>query len=189
MSPITLGILAASGAASVGDYELITSTVLTSSAASVTFSNLNTAAVAYKHLQIRMVARTSDASTFNDCYMRFNGDTSSNYSWHEVYGFNGSASSYGVASQSRIDIATLTGNNASANLFCPTIVDILDWQSTTKTKTARSLSGMNVDNSNNVLALFSGAWFSTSAINSILLYPSAGNFVANSRFSLYGLRG
>jgi hypothetical protein len=52
-----LGILSAAGAGGgvAGDYELISSEILGTTAASVTFSSLGDYSSTYKHLQIRAV--------------------------------------------------------------------------------------------------------------------------------------
>jgi len=67
------------------------------------------------------------------------------------------------------------------------VLDILDAYSTTKNKTIRSLSGMTGGANN--LQLYSGLWNNTAAISSLNIFPGATNFVAGSRFSLYGIRG
>jgi hypothetical protein len=78
--------------------------------------------------------------------------------------------------------------SSTANVFGAFVVDILDPFETTKNTTVRSLGGMNAAWAS--IELRSGAWLSTSAAASILLKPLVGgNFVANSRFSIYGIKG
>lgn len=181
MSPITLGILAASGAASVGSYELITSTVLSSSAASVTFSNLGTAAAAYKHLQIRMVVLNSANSTL----VRYNSDsTNGNYRSHGLYGVSGSVTSEDVA-WARAGGLVASPEGFSTSDPNAAILDVLDWQGS-KNKTGRTLSGRG----SGAIMLASHVWLSTAAITSIQLLSNGANpYLTGSRFSLYGLRG
>jgi len=189
MGLIPLGFWAASGAGggAAADYELISTTVLGSSASSVTFSGLGTSAAAYKHLQIRLVGRfASGTGTFGDTYMRFNADTGNNYSWHEVYGFNGSMGSYGLGSTNKIYVGSQAQPDAVANYFIPSIIDIADFASTSKNKTARISNG-GISGSSSIIDLSSGAWYSTAAITSINLY-GGGDWAAGSRFSLYGLK-
>ena len=187
---IPLGFLAASGV-SAGSFDLLETQVLGSSAASVTFSSLSTYASTYKHLEIRASVRTDRSGADSDpVVMQFNTDTASNYSRHGLGGYyiGGSRAVYsnGAASQTSIMVSEnvpVSGSTASA--FGSFIVDILDPFETTKNKTARSFSGMNASWSS--IELRSGAWFSTSAVSSVLLKPLVGgNFVTNSRFSLYG---
>jgi hypothetical protein len=169
------------------DFELISSQFLTSSVSSVSFTNLQNYSQ-YKHLQLRVTARSDAAPEIRDMYIRINGDGGSNYSWHEVYGFNGSMGAYGVGSQTSAYAGSIAGSTAAANLFGPIVIDIVDFASTSKNKTIKSLSGVPHSGATNVIALASGAWLSTSAITSIQLYPSGGNLITCSRFSLYGVK-
>lgn len=187
MSPITLGILAASGAGAVGSYELISSTVLTSSAASVTFSNLGTSAAAYKHLQIRYTARDSNAANYVETFsIRFNGDTGSNYSRHSLRGNGSSVFSNAGTNQTLIEIGHIAGNSLGSGIFAAGVIDILDFTAA-KNKTVRSLTGGA--STGQEVALWSGSWMSTAAVTSILLESYGASFITGSRFSLYGLRG
>jgi hypothetical protein len=194
---IPWGIWAASKATTgaAGDYELISTTVLGSSTPSVTFSNLGTVAAAYKHLQIRATARTDRSGADSDpIILRFNSDSTSSYSRHGLYGYNfsgsGSVQSNGSSSaQTSLYVAeNVAVSSSTANAFGAIVADILDFQSTSKNKTVRSLAGMNAAWSS--IELRSGAWLSTSAVTSITVQPLIGsNLVTGSRFSLYGLRG
>jgi len=183
MSPITLGILAASGAGTPGDFELISTTVLSSTAASVTFSNLGTAASAYKHLQLRAVHKMTAAS--ETALMQFNSDTGSNYRVHRLTGTGSAVTSadFGL----RNSLVPLTATGTASGVYSATIVDILDFNSSSKNTTVRSLSG-RLDTATEI-NLYSGVWLSTAAITSITLPATAGSIDVGSRFSLYGLRG
>lgn len=178
-----------SGAGPSADYELISTTVLGSSAASVTFSGLGTSAAAYKHLQIRLTAR-SDNSGGQSAYVRLNGDSGTNYAMHTLEG-NGSAV-YSGASTSQTSalmfIGGLPGNNSTSGIFEAAIFDLLDFSSTSKNKTMRVLDG-TIGNVVSNIRLNSGLWMSTSAVTSISISPQVNNFVAGARFSLYGLKG
>jgi hypothetical protein len=72
---IPFGILSAAGAGGgvAGDYELISSEILGTTAASVTFSSLGDYSSTYKHLQIRAVVRHSAADNENYTTITFNG--------------------------------------------------------------------------------------------------------------------
>jgi hypothetical protein len=66
------------------------------------------------------------------------------------------------------------------------VCDILDPFETTKNKTIRSLAGYGSGGNVN---LYSGLWINTSALTSITILASSGNFASASRFSLYGIKG
>jgi hypothetical protein len=188
MALFPLGILSAAGAGGfVDSYELISTTVLAGTAASVTFSNLGDYSSTYKHLQIRWLARSNKASGGGTMYFRFNGDTGSNYSRHAVRGEAGSVTSFGFASQTFGDGGIVAGNTATANAFGGGVTDILDPYSTTKNTTIRTLNGLA--SSTNYVSLTSSAWYNTAALTSILMLPDSNDWVAGSRFSLYGIKG
>lgn len=188
MSPITLGILAASGAGAVGSYELITSTILSSTSASVTFSNLGTAAAGYKHLQIRATVRdTRNGFSGSNHYLRLNGDTGNSYAMHQLYGTGSSVGSGAATSATSIYIGDVPAVGGTTGAYAAEIIDILDFASTSKYKTVRGLCGMAQNY--NWISLNSGVWMSTNAVTSITIFSNLGNLETGSRFSLYGLRG
>lgn len=190
MTLSALGIFSAAGAGGVaGTYELIESQILGSSQASITFSSLGTYSSTYKHLQIRAVARSTRASTNPEILgIRFNADSGSNYSYHQLYGTGSSVVSDAFTSQTSLYALRATGASVAANVFNAGVVDILDPYSTTKNTTTRSAQG-GVETTNLVL-LTSGAWYNTNSITSLELVPATGSsIVAGSRFSLYGIRG
>lgn len=187
-----------SGAGASADYELISTTVLGSTTASVTFSSLNTVAASYKHLQIRAVTRnawSAPGSTTNygaNGEIRFNGDSGTNYRTHYLDG-NGSSVTSGDYSSGNTSayVPDLGGvwDSHTANSYGGFVVDILDFSQTTKNKTIRALGGFS-DGGKRV-ALSSAAWFSNAAITSIVDSEdgSGGGYKSGSRFSLYGLKG
>jgi hypothetical protein len=184
---IPLGILAASGAGLVPDYELISTTVLGGTAASVTFSNLGDYSSTYKHLQIRATARSSRASTVDGLAVRLNGDSGSNYAQHSLQGNFNSVTSSGATSLTRSVVSIITGASSTANYFGGVVIDLLDPFSSTKNKTLRGFGGMASD----FIRLDSGLYINTASVTSITLIQTEGanNLVAGSRFSLYGIRG
>jgi len=182
-----IGFFAASASGGApGSYELISSTILSSTATSVTFSSIDT--TTYKHLQVR-VTSAFNASGVDGLIARFNGDTAANYSGHILQGYNSSVSSGGGGAKTSIYAGEI-GGNATASTFAGTIIDVLDAFSTTKNKTLKSLSGVSQSGLSNIVALHSGAWFNTSAITSLTLTSFSGaSFIVGSRFSLYGIKG
>ena len=108
-------LLAGVGAAQVGDFESIATTVITSDTASVTFSSIPQT---YKHLQLRMFAKTDRADLEDVTLIQFNGDTAANYSYHNIRG-NGTATvSEGAASTSYIYLHfASTGSTGVTNIF------------------------------------------------------------------------
>lgn len=183
---IPLGILASAGGAAAGSYELISTTVLGTDTASVSF-DVSSLASTYKHLQIRATVRDIRSGfPGSQLYVRFNSDTAANYSHHQLYGSGSSVSSAAGANQTVMYAGDIAANDAAAYSYSPVVIDILDPFSTSKYKTIRGLSGTAV--SYIWLSLFSGSWRNTAAVTSIQLLGIA-NLRTASRFSLYGIKG
>ena len=183
MTLSALGIFSAAGAggAPTSDYELLETQILGSEQSSVVFSNLNTYASTYKHLQIRMVSRLSFTATTTDQLMRFNGVTSSSYAGHRLVGNGSSVFANARSGSSSMFIGLVDGAQ-----FTTAVIDVLDFTGT-KNKTVRSFTGVNGGVSE--LMLTSGLFDSTAAITSLTLFPPVYNYVVGSRFSLYGIKG
>jgi len=185
MSFMLLGILnsqAAGGGA--GAYDLLETTTLATSASSVTFTGLGSYSD-YAHLQIRYVAR-NDYSTYPDwTILQFNSDTGANYKSHYIRGYG----SIDAKVSSELRVGLTPGATSTANAFGVGVIDILDFGSTAKNTTTRTLSGLNIFNDPRIW-LGGGLWVDTSAVTSITLDQSrASNFLSGSRFSLYGIKG
>jgi hypothetical protein len=185
---IPLGILASSGGFAEPAYELIETSILTSSASSVTFSNLGTYSSTYKHLQIRAVARTSFNATNGDALrLRFNGDSGANYSVHNLDGNGSSVTSSAATGLTGAPLQRVPAALDTANSYGALVTDLLDVYAA-KNKTVRNLAGFT--GSFNRVFLNSSAWFNTASLTSIEVGSANGaNLVAGSRFSLYGVKG
>lgn len=164
-----------------GAYESIATA--TPSSASVSFTSIPTT---YKHLQIRYLARVTDAVTLNDINIRFNNDSGNNYAFHFLRGSGSAVSVSGAASFSSIQANdVLTGASSTSNVFAVGIIDIHDYANTTKNKTARLFTG-NDQNGSGYSELSSGLWMNTAAINRIDITQTFAN---GSIISLYGIKG
>lgn len=162
-----------------GSFESIATATGDGSSASITFSSIPST---YKHLQIRALGRNSSG------YIRFNSDTGANYSRHWLRGNGTAASATGGASQTEMYGFEFTDNGDTANVYGVGIIDILDYASTSKYKTLRSLTGADKNGSGNVY-LFSGSWLNTNAITSITIYSPSAAPTTSSTFALYGIKG
>lgn len=180
-----------------GSFDALgTYTVPSGTSASVTFNGIPTD---YQHLQLRIYAQTNRATyAIDDILLRFNADTSTNYSSHLLYGTGGGGgvpASTAMTSDTKITtgVGNITTSNAT-NVFGYIIIDILDYANVNKYKTVRVLGGSD---SNGVgaggyvpsVSLSSGAWLNSTTIGSITLYPEYGSaFTQYSSFALYGVK-
>jgi hypothetical protein len=186
---LLLGVVQAQAAGDVsfGSYDLLATEILTSSAASVTFSSLGDYAADYQHLQLRYTVRHADSTAgVPDLLVRLNGDTGSNYSWHMLFGNGSSVSSFAATSTSSMRIGATPKNSETLGAFEAGVTDILDPFETTKYTTIRPLSGRA--QTTNFIGLFSGSWRNVNSLTSITLLPDSSNLITGSRFSLYGIK-
>lgn len=156
--------------------------------ATVTFSSIPST---YKHLQVRAICRSDISGSGNNIgmYMRFNGDTGSNYNWHEIAA-NGSSTpfAYGQADSGMNVNPHCPRAGDTASSFAGNIIDILDYTNTNKNTTVRALAA-NDTNGGGWVHLTSGLWRNTDAINSISFFMESSNVAQYSHFALYGIKG
>jgi len=163
-------------------YESIaTVTVGSGGASDVTFSSIP---ATYTHLQVR--ATMLNASNLYSIKLRFNGDTATNYSAHQLYGTGSVA---GAGAETSVDIGLIgVGAVSTASYTGAMITDILDYANTNKYKTVRSLSGAD-GNGSGQLKFASVGWRSTSAVTSIFINADGSTFNQYTQFALYGIKG
>lgn len=187
MLPSLIGIIASSGGAVGGDFESIATFTSSGSTNSITFSSIPST---YKHLQLRIMSRSARSAATDTIYMRFNSDSGTNYSYHNLTGNGSAASAGGYAPDTIMFVATTPAASATSGIFGVSVVDILDYANTNKNKTVRALDGYDA-NGSGVVELRSNAWYNTAAVSTIFLanYQAADNFAAGTTFALYGIKG
>lgn len=132
----------------------------------------------YTHLQIRGIGLSSSAGGFT---VQFNNDTSSNYSWHQMWGDGSMANSNNGATQSFMYMGFGSGTSSAPNTF---VTDVLNYRNTNTFKTLRGFSGNDTNGSGYVQA-WSGNWRSNTAITSIKVTAA---FNQHSQLALYGIK-
>jgi len=186
MALLPLGIWAASGAGGGGasDFQLISTQLVSSSVASVTFSSIPST---FRHLQLRVAGRGEQSAASISIRLTANSDSGANYASHYIFGDGSSVYSVGLPSETYASLGFIPAAQMASSVFGASIIDVLDYSKTTKNKTFRALNGFK-DNTfpTNRVALHSALWASTSAINSLSLVAQSGNWAVGSRFSLYG---
>lgn len=183
MTPILTGIIASGISGHLtppwspeGGYDALASVSISTTTSSITFSGIPSE---YKHLQIRALTVSNTAST--GIAMRFNNDTGANYKGHGLYGSGSSAS---VTNTSAI-YAPNFGGGAKTTSPGAAIIDVLDYSSSAKYKTVRSLDGYDA-NGSGYISFNSGLWLNTSPITSISF--SLTSFTDGAQFALYGVK-
>ena len=167
-----------------GAYDSLATVNLSAATSSITFAGIPSG---YKHLQLRAIVRGTATST-GGWNANFNSDTGSNYYvTHILYGDGSAAGAFAGGSGTKIQLSDILGSSTTANTFCASVTDILDYQNTNKNKTTKTLYGFDTNGAGTV-ALSSGLWINTSAITSIVLTTNSGNFAQYSTFALYGVK-
>ena len=185
MLNVISGLLAGGVAASTNAYESIATFSGTGSSGVITFSSIPST---YKHLQVRMILRGTSAYVANGNTMRFNSDSSANYTLHRLGGTGSSAYADGYTGTTGAWQIEVDGNTA-ANIYAASVVDILDYANTNKYKTVRSLTGYDTNGGGEVV-LASNLWLNTAAINSITVTAAfSGNWTTGTQIALYGIKG
>ena len=160
-------------------YTPIATYTATGSVASYTFSSIPST-----YTDLILVAQTivSSGASFSDVFLRFNGDTGSNYSNTYLLGLSPSSAVSGRAANVTVaDSGYLTSNSGNPNTR---IIQLMNYSNTTTNKTVIS-RGSSV-NSGQVIS-YVNLWRNTAAINSIILFPQSGNYAAGTTFTLYGI--
>jgi hypothetical protein len=161
----------------------------TATGASITFSSIPSG---YKSLQIRGIYKDTSTSSGQvaPVYVVFNSDTGNNYASHYLRGNGTDATATAVTSTTwiRVDGA---GVVSTTGAYGASIIDIIDYSSTSKNKTLRAFAGGNgnTTGTNYMASLSSGVWINTAAITSVTVYAGNGGFASGSTFALYGIRG
>jgi len=169
--------------------EAIETVYLEADTASVTFSSLGS----YEHLQIRVSGRHNSAGgAGHTIYIRFNGDTGSNYSTESIQGYNGANTGADPYANQAFVYAggRITGPlTPAAENYGASIIDIPDYANANKNTSMQQRSGTTLDYSSGSYNWFSGSvWDNTAALTSILLYPPSGSFLRGTTISLYGIK-
>lgn len=153
---------------------------------SITFSNVPQN---YEHLQLRFFTRGKTAGLTGACVhrLRFNNDSGTNYTYHQLRGNGSSAGAEGGSSLSNgATVGYYPAGGETANAFSAIVCDILDYTNTNKYKTVRALDGWD-GNGSGYSSLNSGLWMSTSAITTILVACDDG-LGQYSTVALYGIK-
>ena len=165
-------------------YTLISSNVLSSSAASVTFSSIP---ATYTDLVLRCSTRVPDyASVSPTTILTFNG-SSTTYNSTRLRGNGATATSTRQGSFIYINVPnSLNGGTTTANTFDNVEIYIPSYTANQNKPISHSFAVENNDTTAYV-GVTAGSWRTSSAITSITIEPNSDTFVSTSSFYLYGI--
>lgn len=169
-----------------GAMTLISSNVLGTTTASVTFSSIPGT---YNSLLLIWSARGDVAATSTILNVVCNADTGANYNYAEGrfdLSATGETSGGGINAAS---IGHVAGSTAPSNYFNGGDLLLPRYAATVQNKAmvARSARMDAVSNSGMWIEVDAAWWASTAALTSLQLIPASGNFITGSAFYLYGL--
>lgn len=177
------GTVAAGGGGS-GGLTQISQSVVTVAAASITLASLPTT---YEDLIIVIMGRGTNAAADVKIKINLNGDVGANYDYIEENRF-GAASAF---AQTAANIGALPGSTATASavgtieILLPSYArTVLHKQMTSRVNVKESLVA-----GGNFQEIYTDAWRSAAAINTVLLTPVLGNFDVGTIITLYGRGG
>jgi hypothetical protein len=165
-------------------YTLISSNVLSSSAASVTFSAIP---ATFTDLVIRASIRGDWAGLDTPSRIQFNTGLGSGTALRSQYS-SGVAQSFRDTAASPIGMGWVNSVDSTANTFASCEIYIPNYSNTSTTKPFGSIY-MVENNASQAHGWLQASWLNTtSAITSITLSNWNGNLVAGSSFYLYGIK-
>jgi len=156
-------------------YTPLANTTLSSAASSVTFSSIP---ATYRDLVVVVVA---EGSTTLQGRIRFNGDTSSSYDYVRMSGSGSAATTATATNNSSGFISAIAQATTTGALQMN--INIMDYSTTNKHKTTISRANQSA----NGTEAFANLWKNSSAITSVQILTSTGNWASGSTFALYGV--
>ena len=164
-------------------YVALATQTLGSSTATVTFSSIP---ATYTDLVAVLSVRGANAANSGAAFFTVNNDTSSLYSNTRLYANGTSALSIRESNQTQTRVGEIVWNNATAGIFSPCIIHLMNYSNTTTFKTF--LTRNSSTTTDTLIDQFVELYRSTSAINRIDFNCGGSNFATGSTFSLYGIK-
>lgn len=162
-------------------HVLLNQIELSSSAFSVTFSNIPQG---YGDLVLVCEARSTRSAADDNLFLKFN-DSSTGYSHVRMVGRSTPNSAVNITGTSENNLGQIVAASGASGVFTVVTCSVFDYSLNDKHKTTLTrASGVSTEDG---VGAFAGRWGSSSAVNSIQLYPDIGSFVGSSVFSLYGV--
>lgn len=155
-------------------YVSIASNTLSSAASSITFSSISGA-----YTDLRLIYNIKNSTTSAAGIMTFNGDSSSIYSFTNIWGSGSTANSNVSSSDAYINFG-----DYNSTTECFLIIDLMNYSNTTSYKTC--LIKTNPSQYSRIYSHM-GIYKSNSAISSVTITTGSGQWASGSTVSLYGI--
>lgn len=166
--------------------QLIAKQVLTSSAASISFSSIPQV---FTNLELVVSAKSDGTSTngYDAANLQFNGVSSALYNWQTIWvTLGGAVSTTGASAQTSSQFAEVWNSHFATAGRGIVTVKIPNYADTHNTKGFTSSAAASDSGTAAILQFYSGTLNTTAAITSISALMGVGNWVPDSTFALYG---
>lgn len=160
---------------------------MSASAASFDFTSLPSQ---FAHLLIVVYGRGDTVAVNTTILCRFNNDTAANYDTERGYNVGTTTNTpQETLADTAAHIGSIPAASAPAGLAGMSRVDIAGYAATTFQKAVVSAGAYKTATTTGSLVAdqYASFWRSTAAINRVTILPVAGNFIAGSRCTVYGL--
>lgn len=158
-------------------YTPLANITLGSAASSIVFGSIPST---YRDLVVVLVGQ---GSTTLQGRIRLNGDTGSNYNYQRMSGNGSSPSALAQSSQTFGYVSAIAQATSTSALQMK--INIMDYSITNKQTTMIS----RADNANNGTDTFVNRWANTSAVTSVTILTSTGDWSAGTTAAIYGIIG
>lgn len=164
----------------------IADTTLGSSQSSIDLSSLPGN---FAHLLIVASCRGDSVAPSQQMLLRLNGDSAANYDYWNLKSGSAITVTDIQPGATSIVLGEFPCANAPAAVFGSHVIEILDYTNGSKQRAVHcsSVAKLGTSTGQGVLYDAAGHWRSASAVTEITIIPAAGNFVTNSRLTVYGL--
>jgi len=160
-------------------YEPIATQTVGSATASVTFNS-----IPQTYTDLVIVGRlVEDTGGNNNCLMRFNSDSGTNYSSN---GFQVSNATPGAYKGNNSTGLGLSYGNANSGRIPQFVMHVMNYSNSSYYKTALLRNGTGVD-TGGWTNLSTGSWRSTSAVTTISFHTTNTNLGVGTTFTIYGI--
>ena len=155
-------------------------------ASPVSFINFNSIPQTFTDLKLVISSRSNLSALYDFMYIRFSGDTASNYSNTRIQGDGAASSSANQSSITASYFAMSAAATATSNTFSNLEMYLPNYTGANyKQIVTDSVTENNATNAYETM--WAGLWRNTSAVSSMSIVCNTGSFVQYSTFSLYGV--
>lgn len=152
--------------------------------------NLTSISSSYRHLLIRIAARTSSGTLRDSLQLRFNDDAGNNYQWlgYRVQHSASVTSNEGNATAQIVFTLGLAGSTALAGAYGVFDIYVYNYADSTQHKHVLGSGMLQYGNTTGTAQVgqYSGLWQSNAVITKVTLTANGGDFLAGTWYSLYG---